>query len=91
MFRKLIFIISLSYYLISCTGPGRQSNVTISGEFPGFTGEMIYLEELEPLSAVLLDSAKITKKGSFVFNIYVDDAGFYVIRTNKENNLLLSI
>lgn len=89
MFRKLIIIISLSYYLISCTGPGRQPNVTISGEVPGFAGEMIYLEELEPLNAVLLDSAKITKKGTFDFKVYVDDAGFYVVRTQKENNLLM--
>ncbi len=89
MFRKLIIFLLAIVFSISCSGPERMPNVAISGSFPELAGEKIYLEELEPLDIVMVDSVEVSPAGSFQFDLYVEDAGFYVIRTVREKNLLL--
>jgi peroxiredoxin len=89
MFQKLTLLLVVIAFLASCSGPERTPNVTIAGSFPELTGERVYLEELEPLDMVMIDSVEVNPTGAFHFDLYVDDAGFYVLRTQRENNLLL--
>lgn len=89
MNRNPIVFYLLLVFLYSCSENSPNPNVSISGIVPAAAGEMLYLEELEPTSAVLLDSSLLDESGSFNFDQYVTDAGFYVLRTSTENNIIL--
>lgn len=89
MFKKLIVLIILPVLLYSCREQDPGKNASITGSFPVMAGDKVYLEELEPLQTVLLDSAVASKDGSFQFDLAIIDAGFYLLRTTRENQLLL--
>jgi hypothetical protein len=63
--------------------------MVISGKLPELSGVWLYLEELDVKNMTLLDSIKIKSDGNFKFGLKVEDAGFYILRTTKENYLLL--
>ena len=89
MFRKLIILPFSIILFISCSGPEKMPNVAITGNFPELAGHKIYLEELLPLDMAMIDSVKVNSAGAFRFDLHVDDAGFFVLRTQRVNNLLL--
>ncbi len=89
---KKLFIILLAVILFfSCNRVGERGNVTITGLFPALAGKSIYLEELQIHSKLKLDSAEIKGNGKVEFNLRIDEPGFYVLRTNEQNYVLLQL
>ena len=90
--RKIGFYFCLIYLLAaSCSEKQTVPNVSIEGNMEGLSKEWIYLDELEPRQVVAIDSVIATEDGSFEFRLFVEDAGFYIIRTARENSMLLLI
>jgi len=89
MFKKLTVFCCISLAISSCSDHSQKSNVSITGIIPEFTGQRIYVEELEPLGAVSLDSVEVDAAGKFSFHLLIDEAGFYVLHTIKDNSLIL--
>jgi peroxiredoxin len=89
MLNQRAFYFILPFILFSCTDPDLKPNVRVSGIFPGFAGQFVYLEELEPMQAVMMDSSRVNPDGTIEFKLAVADAGFYILRTSKDNSLLL--
>ena len=66
--RQNIFpYLFLLIFFHSCADKKQTKVSTLSGNFPALAGEMLYLEELEPLKAVRIDSATIDESGFFEF------------------------
>lgn len=91
MIKNSIFIILATILLISCGDNTKKGTVNISGSFPALAGEKLYLEEMEVRNTIVLDSFLLPNDGSFDFYINLTDAGFYVLRTTKKNNIILQV
>ncbi|OQX80806.1 MAG: hypothetical protein B6D61_01565 [Bacteroidetes bacterium 4484_249] len=89
MIKKFAFIFFLLGLIYSCSHEPEKSLATISGNIPGLSGKWIYLEELEVKNKKLLDSVRISEHGKFNFEVELQDAGFYILRTNEDNYLIL--
>lgn len=89
---KNIIQIVLSVFLITaCTSDKKQGSALISGNMPKMLDKWLYLEELEVSRINLMDSVKIDHEGNFKFDLLVSEPGFYVLRTHKDNYVLLFI
>ena len=86
---KLLPIVALMAFMLSCSKKGPMPNTEVDGIFPAMAGRMVYLEELEPRRSVLMDSMLIEGDGLFQFRLRVDDAGFYILHSSDDDNLLL--
>jgi len=91
MFKRYFFLILIIITIVSCYREKETGLTSITGSFPKYAGEWLYLEQLEVRNAVILDSVKINKEGKFVFNLEIEDAGFYILRINEENYLVLQL
>ncbi len=91
MYKKLILFLILIVTFLSCTQNTQTALTTISGSFSKHANEWLYLENLEIRNAVKLDSVKINKEGKFVFNLEIEDAGFYNLRIDEEDYLVLQL
>lgn len=86
--RRLIYFIFI-LVIISCSSEKKSGTVNIFGTIVEMADQTIFLEELDVRTKLLLDSAKIDPKGTFKFVVEIEEDGFYVLRTNKENYILL--
>ncbi len=87
MCRLIYFIFILG--IISCSSEKKSGTVNIFGTLVEMADQTVYLEELDVRTKLLLDSAKTDPKGTFKFAVDIEEDGFYVLRTNKENYILL--
>jgi len=89
---NLIIITSL---LISCGSNNVKKDdrhdFTIKGKLKNTRADMIKLELLKIDSLKTIDSIKINDNGEFEFNRKLDDAGFYLLKTSKDNFIMLLI
>ena len=91
MYRKPALFLITIIIIFSCNRKKETGLTTISGHFPKFTGQLIYLEELNVSNALIIDSIEISKDGTFDFKMNQEDAGFYILTTDNENYLILQI
>lgn len=91
MLKKYFLLLLSGLVLYSCQNEKEISDVSITIKFPALEGAKLYLEELEVRNSVLLDSVLLQKDGQHVFQFEIQDAGFYVIRTSKENSIILQL
>jgi peroxiredoxin len=67
----------------------KNTNIVIDGKLTGETNQpMIYLEALTT-TAEIIDSAKITPNGKFSIKTSLKETGFFKLRLDKENYLIL--
>ncbi|MFN8308579.1 MAG: TlpA disulfide reductase family protein [Chitinophagales bacterium] len=86
--KKLILLVSLCFYLVSCNSAGGDNKFLIEGKLDNGSGKTIYLEKLTLQTATLIDTAKVDAKGNFRIN-NVADKGFYRLRSDDKMWLLL--
>ncbi|MCD4663781.1 MAG: redoxin domain-containing protein [Bacteroidales bacterium] len=91
MYRKSALFLITIIIIFSCNRKKETGLTTISGHFPKFTGQLIYLEELNVSNALIIDSVEISKDGTFDFKMNQEDAGFYILTTDNENYVILQI
>lgn len=91
MYRYAFLFTFLAGILSSCTEHQVEPNIELTGDVPEYAGRTIYFEELEPLGTVLLDSMKIDGEGAFSFETAIGEAGFYLLKTSPEDQVLLQL
>jgi peroxiredoxin len=91
MIRCFFYVIFLGVTLISCSTTPTGDQVSVTGRFPALSGHMIYLDELEVSKSVSVDSMRIDPDGSFRFSIQMNEPGFFLLRSDPQNNILLLI
>lgn len=83
-----LFLLGLIPLFLSCSS-GKNGNVTISGTLDNSNGETLILEQLTFSQAIIKDSAKVDKNGKFEINTNLPEKGFYRLKINQQNYLVL--
>jgi peroxiredoxin len=72
--KRILTILSLLLLFTACK---EKNKFHIDGVFKGETKKYIYLNRLDVDTPVLIDSAKINKKGQFSFSVKATESDFY--------------
>ena len=83
MRNTLLFILLL--VLVSCG----KDQVKISGHILNADTTMLYLDEVNVYDIIPVDSIPLRKKGNFSFNFRSREAGFYQLRMNSDQVIVL--
>lgn len=75
--------------LFACNQPKKPDGLTINGHFSNASGKKIYLAELQPDGITNLDSITLDTKGTFQFARKPAEPGFYLVKTQSGENILL--
>ena len=75
--------------LAACERKQQQSNLTVSGELPAMASKTLFIDELNIRSKSTLDSLQPDQNGDFTFKLNIDEAGFFVLYTSEENQMIL--
>lgn len=65
----------------------KNDNVKISGSYPGGAGEYLQLEMLNITATQFIDSARISKKGTFKFTVELDNPELLLVKNNKDQHI----
>jgi thiol-disulfide isomerase/thioredoxin len=84
--KRTIFLLILVIFLSGCHDKGKFS---VDGTIKGETQKYIHLSRLDVDTPIMLDSAKISRKGRFHFNIKAKDADFYQLGFSTVNFITL--
>jgi thiol-disulfide isomerase/thioredoxin len=84
--KRILFLLALSLILFACSN---KSKFTVYGVLKDTKGKYIYLNRLDVDIPVLIDSAKITRKGTFRLKVKAADADFYQIGISSTNFITL--
>ena len=85
--RKYFAILSFA----SLAFVGCDDGPYVKGTLTNAEGEKVVLERLTPTSVVLLDSTEVTSKGEFKIATKVTEPGFYRLRLNDNNFVILQL
>jgi thiol-disulfide isomerase/thioredoxin len=85
--RKYFAILSFA----SLAFVGCDDGPYVKGTLTNAEGEKVVLERLTPTSVVLLDSTEVTSKGEFKIATKVMEPGFYRLRLNDNNFVILQL
>ena len=91
MIRILITIGIFLFLFGSCTQKPETYPVSVSGYFPELAGQNLFLVEMEPLEVFLVDSTTIDVDGRYIFNLDIPEAGFFILKTGRNNNIFLQL
>jgi len=89
--RFIYYIVISVLVLISCKPAITPEHIIITGHFPALPGQVVYLDELEVRGKATLDSAIIDEEGHFQLKFLSGLPGFFMLRTNPQNSILLLI
>lgn len=89
MIYKIVKFLVLIIAAYCCTARYKPYESVISGVLSGMSGKWLYLEELDVRTRTMIDSLRISPEGKFTFEVAVSDAGFFIVRTDPENYILL--
>lgn len=91
--RMFFFVFVFLLFLFSCSESkkAKEDDFVINGTLFNAKEATIYLEELTIKDRVILDSAKIDKKGTFFFRFKPAQIGFYILKLEENNFITLLI
>jgi thiol-disulfide isomerase/thioredoxin len=72
--KRILFPLALILVVFGCKNKG---NFSVDGVIKGETKKYIYINRLDVDTPILIDSAKISKKGRFSFKVKTTEADFY--------------
>jgi thiol-disulfide isomerase/thioredoxin len=84
--KRLFFLLFLALLAAGCKD---KNSFTLNGIIKGETKKYIYLNKVDVNTPVLIDSAKITKKGSFRFKVKATETDFYQLGFSTANFITL--
>jgi hypothetical protein len=84
--KQILFVLIL---VITFSGCKDKNKFSVDGTLTGTEEKTIYLNRLDVNTPVLIDSAKINKKGGFRFRINASEADFYLLGFTTENFITL--
>ncbi len=85
--KRILFVLILGIIIIS--GCNNKSKFSIDGTIKNNAEKTIFINRLDVDTPVLIDSAKISKKGKFHFKIKASEADFYLVGFTNENFITL--
>lgn len=86
LMKRILFLPALVLLVIGCND---KSKFSVNGIIKDPKEKNIYLNRLDVDTPVLIDSAKISSKGSFRFRVKATDAGFYQIGFSETDFITL--
>lgn len=84
--KRILFLVTLVIFFSGCLD---KSKFYVDGVIKGETKKYIYLNRLDVDTPVLIDSAKISTKGRFHFNVKASESDFYQLGFSPENFITL--
>ena len=84
--KRILFLLALVLIFSGCKDKGK---FTVNGVIKDSKEKYIYLNRLDVDTPVLMDSAKINRKGSFRFKVKTKGADFYQIGFSSTNFITL--
>jgi peroxiredoxin len=84
--KRIFFLLLLSLLVIACKD---KNSFTVNGLIKGETKKYIYINRLDVNNPVLIDSAKINKKGAFYFKVQASGPDFYQLGFSTTNFITL--
>lgn len=84
--KRIIYLLALVLIFTGCSDKGK---FTINGIIKNSKEKYIYLNKLDVDTPVLIDSAKISRKGSFRLKMKATEADFYQIGFSTSNFITL--
>ena len=84
--KRILFLLSLSLFLSGCSN---KSKVIVNGVIKDTKGKYIYLNRLDVDIPVLIDSAKISRNGTFHMKVKAGDTEFYQLGFSTANFITL--
>ncbi|MEZ5083755.1 MAG: redoxin domain-containing protein [Bacteroidales bacterium] len=91
MLKRIVWFFLLLIPLTFCVQKKDDGVAVIKGQFTEYPEQLIYFQELEVKKTIPLDSVRTDDQGKFVFNLHLDDVGFYLLKTGPTNHLILLI
>jgi peroxiredoxin len=87
--RKHLIMVAPLLLLWGCNGKKRNSSFELKGELSNTNNETLYLEKLASAQPQVVDSAEIDDEGKFEFKNHTPAIGFYRIKHNNQNFVML--
>ena len=84
--KRILFLLMLAFLATACKD---KNSFTVNGTIKGKTQKFIYLNKVDVNNPVLIDSAKISKKGSFRFTVKASGPDFYQLGFSTSNFITL--
>ncbi len=84
-----LHILVLFITLSACGNASNNQGYTLKGTIKGGEGKTIYLDEFIENDVILIDSAKISSKQTFLMEGFVKEKGFYRLRLADNNFAVL--
>jgi thiol-disulfide isomerase/thioredoxin len=89
--KSCFFTIFISLLLLPGCKSISTDKVTIQGTLTGIPGTKLYLYQVLPASNPLIDSVNTDASGAFSISFPVKKAGFYLLKRNAENEIILVV
>jgi thiol-disulfide isomerase/thioredoxin len=86
--KNSYYLVLLAFAFVSCKGKKDvSSGFEVNGKITNNSGSMVYLEEvpMATMQAIVLDSAKVEKDGSYSLHAPAREATVYNLRLDKSN------
>jgi hypothetical protein len=84
--KRILFLLALALIFSGCNNKGKFA---VKGVIKDSKQKYIYLNRLDVDTPVLIDSAKISRKGSFYFSVKATGADFYQLGFSSTNFITL--
>jgi peroxiredoxin len=84
--KRIFFLLLPALFLAGCNN---KKSFTVHGSIKGKTEKYIYINRLDVNTPVLIDSAKISGKGSFRFTVKATEPDFYQLGFSTTNFITL--
>jgi hypothetical protein len=84
--KRIVFLLTL---VIFFTGCHNKAKFSVDGIIKGKTQKYIHLSRLDVDTPILIDSAKISRKGHFHFNVKATESDFYQLGFSSANFITL--
>ncbi len=84
--KRIFFLLLLVLSAVACKD---KNSFTVNGVIKGKTEKYIYINRVDVNTPVLIDSAKISKKGTFRFSVKASDPDFYQLGFSTSNFITL--
>jgi hypothetical protein len=84
--KRILYLLALVFIFSGCKDKGK---FTVSGVIKDSKEKYIYLNRIEVNTPILIDSAKISKKGSFRIKVKTTGADFYQLGFSSTNFITL--
>jgi len=84
--KRIFFLLLLALMAVACKD---KNSFTVNGVLKDKTRKYIYINRVDVNTPVLIDSAKISKKGRFRFSVKASDPDFYQLGFSTSNFITL--